>query len=205
MSAITPRASPMSRTSAGSVFAWLDEVRKTPGMYVTDGSLRGLETLIYGYYAALHTHGRIEKVPQMTDHFSTWLSVETGWSMSCGWAHAIISCSGRPPLDAPNGVVVREELAQQALVTRLPVLDQLWDVVDRVHQLRDLLALASAQAVLSGPTESTREQRRPSEHFEASGQVRLGRKHHGSLAHSTPVLARAVAHERPPEENAWRG
>ena len=60
-------------------------------MWIVAGSLSELETLVYGYYAGLDNHGLIELVPEMTRHFSTWLSHETGWSTSCGWAHAITS------------------------------------------------------------------------------------------------------------------
>lgn len=52
-------------TKAKSVFTWLEDVRARPSMYIGDASLRELETLIYGYYAGLHTHGLIEHVPEM--------------------------------------------------------------------------------------------------------------------------------------------
>ena len=70
-------------------------------MYLRDGSLRELETLVYGYYAGLSTHGLIELVPEMMSHFSTWLYRETEWSTSCGWAAAIVSnVNDASPLDA---------------------------------------------------------------------------------------------------------
>lgn len=90
----------MAPTEATSVFTWLDTVRARPGMYIGDGALRELETLLYGYYAGLGTHGLIEHVPEMTNHFSTWLYWQTGWSTSVGWAYAITShARARPPLD----------------------------------------------------------------------------------------------------------
>jgi hypothetical protein len=90
----------MDRTEAKSVFTWLDVIREKPGMYVRNGSLNDLETLIHGYYAGLHTHGLIELVPEMTGHFSSWLYDQMRWSTSCGWASAIVSNAGkRPPLD----------------------------------------------------------------------------------------------------------
>ncbi len=90
----------MDPTKEKSVFTWLDGVRARPGMYIGDASLRELQTLVYGYYAGLHIHGLVEHYPEMTNHFSTWLYGQTGWSTSCGWASAIISKGGtRPPLD----------------------------------------------------------------------------------------------------------
>jgi hypothetical protein len=77
------------RPSYGNVFGWLDAVRARPGMYIGDGSLAELETLIGGYMTALHVHHLDEGVPQMGSHFRAWLRLHTGWSMSCGWAHAL--------------------------------------------------------------------------------------------------------------------
>jgi hypothetical protein len=71
------------------VFDLLDEIRARPTMYIRGGSLRELETYLYGYYAGLRGHGIIEPVPQMWRHFSSWLYWRTGWSQSLGWAFAI--------------------------------------------------------------------------------------------------------------------
>jgi len=91
-----------------NVFDWLDGVRERPGMYLPDGSLRELETLVHGYYAGLITHGIVEDVPAMTGHFSTWLFLDTGWSTSAGWANAITSHSAsRSPLEVFFGLVDR--------------------------------------------------------------------------------------------------
>lgn len=85
---------------AKSVFDWLEGVRARPGMYIANASLRELQTLVYGYYAGLHTHGLVEPVPEMTNHFSTWLYHQKRWSTASGWASAIISNAGaREPLD----------------------------------------------------------------------------------------------------------
>jgi hypothetical protein len=72
-----------------NVFDWLEGVRARPDMYVGDEGLSVLETLLHGYYAALHTHGIVEGVPSMGHHFLDWLYHGTGWSCSCGWAYAI--------------------------------------------------------------------------------------------------------------------
>ena len=90
----------MAAPEENCVFTWLDAVRRRPGMYIVDGSLHELETLLHGYYAGLGTHGLIEHVPEMTNHFSTWLYWQTEWSTSAGWAYAITFNAGaRPPLD----------------------------------------------------------------------------------------------------------
>lgn len=111
----------MTRMEVKSVFTWLDAVRARPSMYIGDASLRELETLTYGYYAGLQTHGLIEHVPEMTSHFSTWLYTETNWSTSLGWAHAITSHA-----------------------KRRPALDEFFNRVDRYRKLRPV-ALRSAR------------------------------------------------------------
>jgi hypothetical protein len=80
-----------------NVFEWLDLVREHPGMYIGDLNERALyvlENLVHGYSTALAVHSVDEHVPD-TDHFSAWLGFRTGWSMSCGWAFAIID-NARP-------------------------------------------------------------------------------------------------------------
>jgi hypothetical protein len=71
------------------VFGWLDGIRARPSMYLRNNSLRELETLVRGYYAALHVHGMVEPVPHVDRHFLTWLHYRTEWSCSLGWAAAI--------------------------------------------------------------------------------------------------------------------
>jgi hypothetical protein len=77
------------RSQAHDVFSWLDDVRQRPGMWLRERGLRDLEDLVWGYYAALHAHHLDEGVPEMTRHFSSWLRLRTGWSLSVGWAKAI--------------------------------------------------------------------------------------------------------------------
>lgn len=85
-----------SRQPQNDVFAFLDEVEKRPSLYIGDGGLSELELILHGYDAALSLHGIVENAPSMHAHFSSWLALRTGWSMSCGWAHAICdSVSGR--------------------------------------------------------------------------------------------------------------
>ena len=72
-----------------NVFGWLDDVRETPGMYLGTGSLKELESLIWGYCSGLSVHGIVETVPMMTRHFTTWLERRTKWSCCRGWSAAI--------------------------------------------------------------------------------------------------------------------
>jgi len=73
-----------------SIFEWLDEIRKRPGMYIAGPTpIRELETLVWGYAACLGVHGLVESCPAMTRHFGDWLKLRHKWSLSCGWAAAI--------------------------------------------------------------------------------------------------------------------
>lgn len=58
-------------------------------MWLLQGSLQELQSLIWGYYTALGVHGIVEDVPQMDHHFTLWLLYRTEWSTCCGWAEAI--------------------------------------------------------------------------------------------------------------------
>jgi hypothetical protein len=58
-------------------------------MYLRDGSLADLETLLWGYYAALQAHGLVENVPRMDHHFRWWLYDRKGWSPTLDWATAL--------------------------------------------------------------------------------------------------------------------
>jgi len=78
------------------VFDWLDEVRRRPAMFIRDGSLRELESLVHGYLTAQDVHGIDEGVPSLGRHFGTWLRLKTGWSLSAGWAYAIETNSTDP-------------------------------------------------------------------------------------------------------------
>src|SRR5438094_210529 len=50
---------------------------------------------------ALGVHHVEEGVPGMTGHFSAWLQLRKRWSLSCGWARAIVDHTrkGAKPLD----------------------------------------------------------------------------------------------------------
>jgi transcriptional regulator with XRE-family HTH domain len=77
-------------------FDWLDEVRHRPAIFLRDGSLRELETLVLGYLTAQDVHGIDEGVPSLGRHFGTWLRLKTGWSLAAGWAYAIETNSAEP-------------------------------------------------------------------------------------------------------------
>lgn len=74
-----------------NVFAWLDDVRARPGMFIyrNRGSLHELETMAFGYHRALLEHGIVETVPDFCGHFSIWLYYRTKWSTNRGWSVAI--------------------------------------------------------------------------------------------------------------------
>jgi hypothetical protein len=74
-----------------NVFDWLDSVERRPGMFLGDRGLEELETLLWGYEAALGVHSIDEGVPRMGRHFLEWMGWRTHWSMACGWADAVAS------------------------------------------------------------------------------------------------------------------
>lgn len=99
-----------------NVFQWPDHVRLRPGMFVRDGSLKDLQTLLAGYNTALDTHGIDEGVPHM-GHFSEWLQHHTDWPLALGWAIAI----GRNPVDGE------------------PALDTFFRLTDEYRKLRPIV------------------------------------------------------------------
>jgi len=83
---------------AQNIFDWLDMVRARRSMFAH--SLAELENMIHGYYTALGVHRIGESVPQLTQgHFGVWLREKTGWSLSAGWAHAIVQ-NTQPDVEA---------------------------------------------------------------------------------------------------------
>lgn len=80
-------------SKAPNVFAWLDDVRARPDLFVSEAeqSLDVLESMVWGYYTALSVRGIVEQVPEMTGHFSVWVHHRMRRSCSGGWAPAIAS------------------------------------------------------------------------------------------------------------------
>jgi len=73
-----------------NVFEWLDEVRARPFMYIRDeADLDALESMIWGYEAAIRLHQIDEAVPRFGLLFLGWVRHRRGWSTSNGWAHAV--------------------------------------------------------------------------------------------------------------------
>jgi hypothetical protein len=88
-----------------SVHDFLDDVRLRPNMYVRDGSILHLRSILYGYRVACEIHG----VSAATDFdhlgpFSEWLwpRLGLGYVSSLGWEVEIeraAEAAGTPPLD----------------------------------------------------------------------------------------------------------
>jgi hypothetical protein len=81
-----------------SIFNWLREVEKRPGMYVGgDGTLgvdelRCVESMIRGYVFALNEHSIVEtRAPDFLSCFGDYLRKRFGWSMSIGPIGAILT------------------------------------------------------------------------------------------------------------------
>ena len=84
------------------VYGILELVRLRPGMWVRQGSVQELSTMLFGYSLALQVHS----VPERFDlhpalgPFADWLRATRGWSMVFGWATAIEENAGdSTPLD----------------------------------------------------------------------------------------------------------
>jgi hypothetical protein len=110
-----------------NIFAWLDDVRARPGLFVgaSERPLDVLELMVWGYYTALSARGIVEPVPEMKRHFSDWLRHRTGWSCSCGWAEAIAShARKRPHFDVFYDLVDKYRGLVPVSVLRAPVLRQ---------------------------------------------------------------------------------
>ncbi|MFB6844916.1 hypothetical protein ACFCXS_08655 [Streptomyces sp. NPDC056373] len=93
-------------TALRDVYDLLDEVRLRPGMWVRDGSLRHLDSMLVGYRIALAVHGVEEPFdfwsPGGRSPFSRWLERRMGEQTSLGWSTVIersAEATGRPALE----------------------------------------------------------------------------------------------------------
>lgn len=83
----------------GTVFDYLDEVRKRPSMYVglddrhRRRQLQNLELLLNGYATALDYHHVQEPVADFVHEFSEYLRRTRDWSLSCGPTAAIFDAT----------------------------------------------------------------------------------------------------------------
>lgn len=73
-----------------NIYDWLEHVRIRPLMYVRKkDDLLELESMIHGYYNALHHYAIDQQVPALDHLFARWLYQKKKWSASQGWAKAI--------------------------------------------------------------------------------------------------------------------
>ncbi|WP_405533052.1 hypothetical protein OG592_37820 [Streptomyces avidinii] len=71
-------------------YDFLEQIRLRPGMWLPDGSLLHLQSILNGYQAALGVHSIDEPFDFWPDgHFSQWLRQHHGISSSLGWAAEI--------------------------------------------------------------------------------------------------------------------
>ncbi|MGW6784178.1 hypothetical protein [Streptomyces sp. NPDC054987] len=82
---------PKSIAEWQDAFDFVEQVRLRPGMFVRNGSVQQLSTMLFGYSVALLVHGVDEEFvfDPASGPFARWLSHEYGWSMATGWARAI--------------------------------------------------------------------------------------------------------------------
>ena len=72
-----------------NVLDLLDEIERTPGMWMSRSGLTGIEDMLHGYYVALSIHGLDDGVPALNHDFREWIYAIHGWSMSSGWAYGL--------------------------------------------------------------------------------------------------------------------
>ncbi|MEU7716937.1 hypothetical protein [Streptomyces tibetensis] len=107
MTAAKRTSSPHERlTAMRDVYDLLEEVRLRPGMWVRNGSLRHLDSMLVGYRIALAVHGAEEPFdfwsPGEPSPFSMWLERRMGEQSSLGWSTVIersAEATGRPALE----------------------------------------------------------------------------------------------------------
>ncbi len=81
-------------------------------MWVGDYSLAQLETMIHGYTVALAWHGVQEFGSDFNARFRDHLLERFGWSMSCGWAAALLEEFGEPRAAFDKFFELVDEFAQ---------------------------------------------------------------------------------------------
>jgi hypothetical protein len=81
----------LSSSQSTGFWALLEEVRKRPGMYCDPATkpLTTLETMLWGYTAALDDHRIPDSGRGFNEAFRAYLQVRFGWSTCSGWGLAI--------------------------------------------------------------------------------------------------------------------
>ncbi|MFJ7281036.1 hypothetical protein [Kitasatospora sp. NPDC098663] len=85
-----------------SVYDFLEQVRLRPGMWLPDGDLRHLQSMLIGYQVALGVHSVDESFGFWRDGpFSKWLWQRIGGSSPLGWAAEIerLTPDGSTPVE----------------------------------------------------------------------------------------------------------
>ncbi|MGW8885935.1 hypothetical protein [Streptomyces sp. NPDC055749] len=86
-----------------NAFDLVEQVRLRSGVWVRNGSVEELSTMLFGYSVALQVHGVDEDFVfhPAAGPFAQWLGWKYGWSMATGWASAIERhLPDEPPLEA---------------------------------------------------------------------------------------------------------
>jgi hypothetical protein len=92
-------------TELDDVYAFLEEVRLRPGMWVRGSSLQHLDSMLTGYWVALEVHGVEEEFDfRHIGPFADWLWKRLGMSYASalGWAVEIERAAeelGRPAIE----------------------------------------------------------------------------------------------------------
>ncbi|MFC5718570.1 hypothetical protein ACFP1Z_00035 [Streptomyces gamaensis] len=87
---MTPEDCPKPWGNCTDVYDFLNQVRLRPGMWLPEGSLQRLESILIGYQVALGVHSTDERFDFWPEGpFSKWLWQRLGRSSPLGWATEI--------------------------------------------------------------------------------------------------------------------
>lgn len=111
----------------------LEQVRLRPGMYCDPGNkpLTTLETMLWGYSAALADHHVPDDGGDFNEAFRAYLDVRFGWSLACGWAFAIRDHLGTTEDELTKFFVLIDEF--KSVVDRVP--ESLSTVTERLRAI----------------------------------------------------------------------
>ncbi|MEU7041305.1 hypothetical protein AB0A77_09610 [Streptomyces varsoviensis] len=83
----SPRLTAKHWRDCADVYDFLDQIRLRPGMWLSGGSLRELQTMLIGYQVALGVHSIDDPCDFWHDGaFSQWLGTRLGGTSPLGWA-----------------------------------------------------------------------------------------------------------------------
>jgi hypothetical protein len=98
------------------VYDVLEQGRRRPGMWLRNGSLQELQTMLFGYSVALEVHQAPEhfELRGGVGPFADWLRETRGWPLEYGWAACIEATAGSQPRGGRSNTVRRSSAGSRA-------------------------------------------------------------------------------------------